>query len=226
MGLFDKKKKGRDDFDSPVEHVDLGASTGPVAAAAAPPADPDEAETVDRPGLPSATRPRPGLRRYGARPTSAPAPYGIDEAVALMRSLPDENIELVVQVVRQTLESAHIDIRAILQDAASRQEAAQARMQVLRDGIAELEAEIEKRRGEIAQLEAEDREITQVKERLILAERLSQGGRADTLVDAPAPRASESRRRAGRPSSPPVPVPVAAEQTPLGGTAATAAPKK
>lgn len=229
MGLFDKKKKGRDDFDSPVEHVDLAApASGALAAGPDAPSDPDEAETVDRPSVPAATRPRPPLRRPVPRSASSPAAYGIDEAVALMRSLPSENIELVVQVVKQTLESARIDIRAIIQDAAARQETAEARVQLLRDAIAELEGEIEKRRAEIGQIEAEHREITEVKERLILAERLGQGGRADTLVDAPASRAPEPPRRPGRPSSGPIPAPIASDQTPRGGTplTPTAAPKK
>ena len=47
MGLFDKRdKKRRDDFDSPVESIDLGS--GPVASAA-PPSTPPPPEAAARP---------------------------------------------------------------------------------------------------------------------------------------------------------------------------------
>ncbi|HTE53159.1 MAG TPA: hypothetical protein VK698_20035 [Kofleriaceae bacterium] len=259
MGLFDKKKKGRDDFGSPVEQIDLSSAS--AAGLADPDGDGDEADSVDRPVAPAALRvptpaPSPARatsepHRRSARasaPADPPAPstrYGIEDAVALMRSLPSENIELVVQVVKHTLESAHIDIGTIIQDAAAKQERTESRVAVLRDAIEELEREIDTRRTEIAQLEAENRETTRVKERLILAEKLSQGARPDTVVDAPtspvrswpSPDSSWSSPDAGPPPTPaaaaparskpptvPPPTPGSTNPTPAGGSAAIGNP--
>jgi hypothetical protein len=165
MGLFDKKKKGRDDFGSPVEEIDLDEADAVLVEDAA---DPDDA---------LATAPRP----------SSPA-YGIEDAIALMRTLPSENIELVVQVVKHTLESAHIDIAAILDDASAKRDRIESRIAVLRDSIAELERDIGSRRDEIVRLGEENREVARVVERLALAGKL--GARPDTDDDS-APAAAE-----------------------------------
>src|SRR4051812_46204620 len=54
-----------------------------------------------------------------------PAPsvdYGIDSAIQLMRALPvDQNVELVVQVIKTTLESLKVRVSDIIQDAARKQ---------------------------------------------------------------------------------------------------------
>lgn len=246
MGLFDKKKKGRDDFDSPVEQIDLSA-TDASSLGDDPVADADEAETVDlasspaslKPATPPARPPRPGSES-GARQRATLGNYGIDDAVALMRTLPSENIELVVQVVKHTLESARIDIGIIIDDATAKQQRIESRISVLRDAIAELEREIDTRRVEIGQLEADNRETTRVKERLVLAEKLTQGGRPDTVVDsqasaagqARASRGSESppspppRAKPGTSSPPPPPgaSPSSVNPTPAGGSAAVGNP--
>ena len=151
MGLFDRrdgKKKG-DAFDSPVETIDLDA----------PPPDPEL----------SATEPV-------ADELEPTADYGIDQAMKLMRTLPQENVELVVSVVKTTLESLHIKLPRIIEEAGQRQEDIQGRIQVLRGEIAELEKEIAARREEIASLEADYEETSTVKERLVLAEELGRGG--------------------------------------------------
>jgi hypothetical protein len=186
MGLFDKKKKGRDEFDSPVEHVDLSAPTTAVLDDDAG-HEADEAETVDLSSSAAPDRLRGAIAATRSpesrRARTSPGTYGIDDAIALMRTLPSENIELVVQVVKQTLESARIDIPVIIEDASAKLQRIDGRIAVLRDAIAELEREIDARRAEIDQLETENRETTRVKERLMLAEKLAHGGRPDTVVD-------------------------------------------
>src|SRR5262245_14383562 len=101
MGLFDKHTiKGQDDgFDSPVETIELRVPTPapPMSAAASAP-------------------PRTH------RPLRDETDYGIQKAIELMRTLPDGNVELVVQVVKLTLASAQIGIGTIIDDAAARQE--------------------------------------------------------------------------------------------------------
>lgn len=46
--------------------------------------------------------------------------YGIDETISLMRKLPIEDSDIVVQVVRETLKSANIDVPEIIADAADK----------------------------------------------------------------------------------------------------------
>jgi hypothetical protein len=213
MGLFDKKKKGRDDFGSPVEQIDLSAaSSGAIdeddgdhapAAERAPAPTALRAPNPATPGPAAARSPDPERRPSRAASAEPATRYGIDDAVALMRTLPSENIELVVQVVKHTLESARIDIGTIIQDATAKQERTESRIAVLRNAIEELDREIDTRQAEIAQLESDNHETTRVKERLVLAERLSQGARLDTVVDAPT---SPVRARDAAPSvAPPRP---------------------
>lgn len=233
MGLFDKKKKGRDDFDSPVEQIDLSAAD-PTGLGAAAETDDDALEahaagrdaqaSADRaapaakaassaatpPGTTpnnrsaaGAARGNPGTSRPGSR-RSDTSGYGIDDAIALMRTLPSENVELVVQVVKHTLESAHIDITTIIEDATAKQQRIEGRVAVLRDAIAELEREISTRRTEIGELEADHGETTRVKERLVLAEKLTQ--QQSSSRDAAAPEApaagttTPTRARSHRPT--------------------------
>src|SRR5262249_24630614 len=153
MGLFDKKvKKPGDDFDSPVEQVSL---------AQAPPAAPMS---------------RPAEARKPAPMDVDHPDYGINKAIELMRMLPSENVELVVRVVKTTLESTNIKVAGIIKDASRKQGELEGRVSVLKKEISELEAEIATRKKEIATLEADHRETSMVKERLQLAEKLAGGG--------------------------------------------------
>jgi hypothetical protein len=100
--------------------------------------------------------------------------YGIAEATLLMRTLPvDQNVELVVRVIRSTLESMNVQLPAIIEDAEAKQRNLQERMGLLNGEIAAFAQEIERRRQEIAALEAELDETTTVKERLCLAQELA-----------------------------------------------------
>jgi hypothetical protein len=225
MGLFDKKKKGRDDFDSPVEHVDLNAA-GSQALQDHADGDADEAETVDLSSAPAPARERARSAAKAARSESgerrraSSSSYGIDDAIALMRTLPSENVELVVQVVKHTLESARIDIGAIIEDATSKQQRIESRVAVLRDAITELEREIDTRRAEIDQLETDNRETTRVKERLVLAEKLAQGGaRPDTVVDGHGTGSGQLRGRSS--DAPPARAKAASSPPPPPGVASS-----
>lgn len=199
MGLFDKKKKGRDDFDSPVEQVDL--STAGTTITMTPDEDDDEDEAA-----PAAAAKAPATTAAARTSTPAAAPvtargpnrpvtsYGIDDAIQLMRTLPQENVELVVRVVKHTLESTKIDIGAIIDDASQKQQRIEARVQVLKDAIADLEREIQVRKKEIDELETDHRETTKVKERLVLAEKLTSGRPVDR-ESMPTPDPSRAPRR-------------------------------
>ena len=166
MGLFDRRdeKKKSDAFDSPVETIDLNA----------PPEDPQ----------PAASRPEaaPAAVEDG---DSYAADYGIEQAIQLMRTLPQDNVELVVQVVKSTLESTQIKIARIIDDATTKQQDVEGRIKVLKNEIADLENEIASRKSEIGTLEADYEETSRVKDRLVLAEKLGKGD-ADKRVGAQA----------------------------------------
>jgi hypothetical protein len=126
-----------------------------------------------------------------ARGKTGKRSYGIAETTMLMRTLPvDQNVELVVRVVRHTLESMNVQLSEIIEDAVEKETSLQSRMQVLSGEIAELSKQIDGRKQEIARLEEELHETTTVKDRLLLAQKL--GGK-------PA---------AGRESASPPPVPL------------------
>jgi hypothetical protein len=197
MGLFDKKvKKPGDDFDSPVEQVSLTAT---------PPAAPRTAANAG--GEPT--------QRTQAPPTPMDVDqpdFGINKAIELMRALPSENVELVVRVVKTTLESINIKVASIIKDATRKEGELEGRVGVLKKEIADLEAEIATRRKEIAGLEADHKETTMVKDRLILAEKLAHGAEA-----VPRP-VTESRPITGSFSTRPLTQPPASTAAAGGGT--------
>jgi hypothetical protein len=158
MKLFGGKKgddkQSQDDeagyFDSPQEMVSLHQSpTGAGQARPAAQAAPVEEE------------PRPH--------------YGIDQAIHLMRALPvDQNVELVVQVIKTTLESLKVKVSDIIADADRKTKDLEERVSNLKRAIADFEKEIETRREEIGRLEADHAETSSVRQRLELAEKSQQ----------------------------------------------------
>jgi hypothetical protein len=157
MGLFGGKKlddklppPGADDdfHDSPVETVSL-SDPKPGAAGGRPAARAQDEE----------------LRPH----------YGIDHAIELMRALPvDHNVELVVQVIKTTLESLKVRVVDIIEDATKRERDLEGRTEQLRKEITDFEREIAQRKETIAKLEAQHAETTVVKQRLELAEKAQQ----------------------------------------------------
>lgn len=114
--------------------------------------------------------------------------YGIAETTMLMRSLPvDQNVELVVRVVRSTLESMDVQLTDIIDDAEAKEQTLGGRMETLNTEIAELASQIERRRLEIGQLEEELTETTTVKQRLLLAQKLGGEQSAAQVSERPLP---------------------------------------
>jgi len=130
-------------FDSPTETVSLAA---PLAREA----------------------PAPVVRR---EEPPATVDYGINSAIQLMRSLPADHPELVVTVIKTTLESLRVKVADIIADAARKQADLENRVQTLSKEISDYEREIQRRKDEIGRLEADHAETTSVKERLELAEK-------------------------------------------------------
>jgi hypothetical protein len=95
--------------------------------------------------------------------------YGIGEAISLMRRVPDEKPELVVLVVKKTLESANIRIAPIINDATSKQKRIVNRVASLQREVATLQGELAALAEDILSLQADRDETSLVKERLELA---------------------------------------------------------
>jgi hypothetical protein len=130
------------------------------------------------------SEPKIEIDQFPPRPPVAVAPpppaaatrrvYGIGDAIMLMRSLPvDQNVDLVVQVIRATLASMNVKVQDIIEDARRKEQATEAGIQSLHGKVAELERELEARRQEILGLEGDLKETTAVKERLQLAENIA-----------------------------------------------------
>ncbi len=98
-----------------------------------------------------------------AAPKAAPT-FGIEETIQLMRTLPtDQNVDLVMIVVKTTLASLKVNVQDIIADAARRQGELETRVATLKSEIANFEKEIENRRKEIGSLETTHAETTKVK---------------------------------------------------------------
>jgi hypothetical protein len=166
----DKQPQGGDDeagyYDSPQETVSLsGTSVAPKAPVAA--TAPQMRSTAQAPVMEDEPRPH----------------YGIDQAIMLMRALPvDQNVELVVQVIKTTLESLKVKVADIISDADRKTHDLDERMANLKRAIADFEKEIETRRQEIARLEADHAETSSVRARLELAERAQRATTASGTI--------------------------------------------
>jgi uncharacterized coiled-coil protein SlyX len=107
-----------------------------------------------------------------AASTSKGGGYGIAEAIQLLRGLPvDQNPDLVVRVVRATLASLSVHLSDIIEDATKKQKVTQDRIASEHGKVADLEKQLAEHRKEIAALEADLKETTTVKDRLLLAEK-------------------------------------------------------
>jgi hypothetical protein len=112
--------------------------------------------------------PRPQLAEARA---SGRGGYGIAEAIQLLRSVPvEQNVELVVGVIRNTLESLNVRLADIIEDAGQKERSLQQRIETLKTEIAEYERQIDTRSQEIGRLHGELAETTTAKERLTMAQ--------------------------------------------------------
>jgi hypothetical protein len=100
--------------------------------------------------------------------------WGVENLTKLMRELPNGNVELVVRVLKKTLEAVRISVPGLIQDAARRETELEEKMAGHRRAIAALEDEISSKRRAIEDLELHYREVMMVKERLNLALTLDQ----------------------------------------------------
>jgi hypothetical protein len=120
----------------------------------------------------------------GAPATASAPSYGIGDFIRLLRSLPiDQNTDLVVRVIRSTLESVNVHVKSLVDDAARHQEKLSGQIGTMQGKILELTKQIDAFRQETARLELELTETRSAKERLEAAEKAAANG----VVGAPNP---------------------------------------
>ncbi|MCB9654895.1 MAG: hypothetical protein H6729_12275 [Deltaproteobacteria bacterium] len=123
-------------------------------------------------------KPTQATATQAAAPPASPSSGGspafsgegaIEKAIELMRQLPinDSNVDLMMQVVKSTLESFNINIDEIIADAAKRRRELEGKIQALQQEVASFEEEIRKRTGAIHGLRRQYEEITLVGDRLL-----------------------------------------------------------
>jgi hypothetical protein len=107
-----------------------------------------------------------------AEDRSSPArPYGVAELIRLLKTIPvDQHPDLVVRVVKTTLESVGVQSSHVIEDALRQESAINDRIAALEGEIEGLAAEIRARKEQIAELRVELSETTYAKERLQSAE--------------------------------------------------------
>ena len=114
-----------------------------------------------------------GEQSFGSKgPGKAGAPqYGIGDVIRLLRTLPvDQHADLVVRVIRTTLESVQVHVSDLIQDAATQEQKLGERIGILRNQMSELTKQIDTHREEVTRLEADLAETQGAKERLQFAE--------------------------------------------------------
>jgi hypothetical protein len=167
----DKAQQGDDEagyYDSPQETVSL-SDPRPARPAAASGAASGKAPAGPTASAPAASSTGPSSVVVDDEPRPA---YGINQAIELMRALPvDQNPELVVIVIKSTLESLKVKVSDIIVDADRKTKDLEERVGNLKRAIADFEKEIETRKEEIGRLEADHKETTSVRQRLELAEK-------------------------------------------------------
>lgn len=116
-----------------------------------------EAELVRVPPVPG---PKAEIRRD----------YGIEEAIKLMRRMPESDMRLLAKVIKECLESANIRIANIIKDAEQKEGRLEEQVKKLDSEIEDLESMIQLRRQSIESLVKDLDETRQVKNHLALAE--------------------------------------------------------
>ena len=107
----------------------------------------------------------------GASAPKGSSHYGIGDVIRLLRTLPvDQHAELVVRVIRTTLESVNVHVSDLVEDASRQQQKLGDRIKTLQAQILDLSKQIDTHRSEVARLEADLAETSSAKERLQHAE--------------------------------------------------------
>lgn len=152
MGLFSRNQSPQDDTDDIVEQVDL----------------PNRSDINEDYFSEPEVQGQVAVKPIQPPPSQLPS-YTIEDAIKLMRSLPQDNQEMVVTVVKKTLESTRINIRDILADADIKENQIKQQQEKLEREIKQLKAKIAERNQRIETLKEDMITTVSVRESLQLA---------------------------------------------------------
>ncbi len=178
MGIFSRKYNFSDrdifDFDdsfTPQDSMDsLATPPAPIQSSSA--------------GIVS----QPKKRRQG---------YSIEDAIKLMRELPEEQRMMVVSIVQKTLSSANIDVADIIEDASRKLARLEARSKQLNKEIEELEQGISQRRDEISKIEQDASETASVKSSFEGVSETTSSANTSRPASPKKPKTSQQRKAQG-----------------------------
>ncbi|WP_141732276.1 hypothetical protein [Oligoflexus tunisiensis] len=164
MGLFSRKNPYEKDV------LDLEASFQAVPVTPPRPVAPPQviAPQAPMPMPPAAARPAPN--------------YGIEDAIKLMRELPDNKKEMVIAIVQKTLISAKINVATILDDAGRKIDRLERKNEKLGQEIRELEEAIMQRKLE---MDHNARDIVETREVKTSFESTTRMPMEETTISAP-----------------------------------------
>lgn len=190
MGWFDRKTP---------DIEDVIAKPNPQPRPAQKPAAKPAAQAAKPAAKPAASPAKQPAASSTAAKSMSSSEFGIQKAIELMRNLPADNIPLVVQVVRTTLESANVSVEAIISDAEIKQAKIENRIESLEKEIKEYEEEIAARRDEISALKADFKETSGVRDKLELSLKPANAGgiKAPATKAASAPKSDDDKADAG-----------------------------
>lgn len=255
MGLFDRRKRTEDldEVEEVVKSSDIvteavrakSVNSDQTPAEPPPPAKVPTHGVISAPATSGSTQvsvtpvknPPPPPPHLQAAPSSLPTPnvpaggFGIDEALQLARQLPNRNIELVMQVVKKTLEALHVDVPRIVDSAQKKEQAIEERIAGLKRDIERLEGQIAAAKKEIGQLEGDHKEVATLKERLVMAQKADAAETERALpspIPAHTPKPTEAKAPTGLAAASPLPPPATTQTgpapTPVAAPAAASAP--
>lgn len=254
MGLFDRRKRTEDldEVEEVVKSSDIvteavraksvNSDTTPAESPApakvathgvvGPPIMSGSTQVSVTPVKAAPPPPPPQAHSQPPTPSQLPIPsqlpngnFGIDEALQLARQLPNRNIDLVMQVVKKTLEALHVDVPRIIDSAQKKEQMIEDRIASLKKDIERLEGQIAGAKREIGTLEGDHKEVATLKERLVMAQKADAGEVERALpspIPAHTPKATTAQAPAPAAVTPPAPVTPAAPN-PVGASAPPAA---
>lgn len=152
---------------------------------------------------------------------ASPGRYGIDDAIELLRQLPESEDHKTMSVVCKTLESAQIRMSDLLQDARHKEQKLKQQHKGLEQEIEQLQSKMDDRRKQLKQLSESLEEVTRIKARFEqgldkprTANQPTQSGTGAT------PTKEDKPAEAPRPASNTTPKPAAPTSEPQGPGAA------
>lgn len=105
--------------------------------------------------------------------SSSKPEYGIQETIKLLRAMPKGDQDIVLMVVKKTLESMDVRVADIIRDAEIKEKGFNQLLSTLRAEVTDYQSKVKTKQQEIITLEVVLKETTAVKNRLMYVENLS-----------------------------------------------------